>query len=356
MGNIGIVRDKLKEGFVPGNTLLNDIIYKDESAFIEFTSSISTFFRNIIYHNWMFIYKEKDDLGNNYLELLYQGITKSIDYKMELTDNTNKVCLSMMLSTLVITAHKYTPEMLVTSTLLSKSIEMVMKMINDARNDIDEESNMKVYQNCLLHNIGVCLIANAEVTVKYLEANNLVEIITDNFVGKFSELITYRTIRMYFMGICTLIMNRNTVSNPVLSNLLNNPDILTFFNRVIIKLSILKKFNSVEDDMDMDDMMEDEIPGIDEEIKKLLSKFESDPALNGLELELCRTDMDYLLHVEVLMAFDYDVCKELVDEIDEIAVFKNLLSKESSQNSELFQQYMAKTSEPMKHNVQIVIG
>jgi len=356
MGNINIVREKLKEGFVPGNTLLKDIICKDESEFIEFTSSISTFFRNIIYHNWMFIYKEKDDLGNNYLELLYQGITKSIDYKMELTDNTNKVCLSMMLSTLVITAHKYTPEMLVTSTLLSKSIEIVMKMINDARNDIDEESNMKVYQNCLLHNIGVCLIANSEVTVKYLEANNLVEIITDNFVGKFSELITYRTIRMYFMGICTLIMNRNTVSNPVLSNLLNNPDILVFFNRVIIKLSILKKFNSVEDDMDMDDMMEDEIPGIDEEIKKLLSKFESDPALNGLELELCRTDMDYLLHVEVLMAFDYDVCKELVDEIDEIGVFKNLLSTESSQNSELFQQYMAKTSEPMKHNVQILIG
>jgi hypothetical protein len=355
MGNIELVKGKLKEGFVPANSLLSSIVTKDADSFIEFTSSISTFFRNVIYHNWMFIYKEKDDLGNNYLELLYQGINNSIDFRMELTDNTNKVCLSMLLSTLVVTAHKYTPKMLQSSSLLSNSIQIVMKIINEAKGDIDEESNMKVYQNCLLHNIGVCLIANSEMTVKYLESNNLVEIITDNFVGKFTELMTYRTIRMYFMGMCTLIMNRNVVSHPGLSALLNNPEILVYFNRVVVKLSLLKKLNTIND-VEMDDMMEDEIPGLDEEIKNMLAKFKEDPALENLESELCRTDMDYLLHVEVLMAFDYDICNELVDEIDEVVVFKNLLSQENSQNSDLFQGYVAQTTESMKQNVQLVLG
>jgi hypothetical protein len=356
LGNINLVRKKIDEGFTPSNLLLTDVVMKDEENFIEFTSCISTFFRNVIYNNWMFIYKEKDSLGNNYLELLYQGINNSIDFKMELTDNTNKVCLSMLLSTLVVTAHKYTPKMLLSSSLLSNSIQIVLKIINEARDDVDEESNMKVYQNCLLHNIGICLFANPEVTIKYLESNNLTEIISDNLVGKFSELMTYRTIRTYFMGMCNLIVNRSVVSNPALTALLNNPEILVYFNRLIVKLSLLKSLNSFNDDIEIDELGDDEIPGLDTEINKMLSKFEPDPALENLESELCRTDMDYLLHVEVLMAFDYDICKELVDEIDEIQVFKNLLNKESAENTALFQGYVSGTSEGMKKNVQIVLG
>lgn len=357
MGNLALVQAKVAQGFVSSNPLFENILGKEEENFIEFTSSISTLFRNVIYHNWMFIYKEKDDLGNNYLELLYRGINNSIDCRMELIDSSNKVCLSMLLSTLVVTAQKYSPEVLANSSLIANSIELVMKIINEAQNDLDEESNMKVYQNCLLHNIGICLVANPQKTVSFLESKNLVSIVSDNLIGKFSQLMTYRTLRTYFMGVCTLIMNRSVVTSPELTALLSNPDILVYFNRILIKLSMLKELNSFVDDNELDEFPEDNDDGeIDSEIEKMLSKFQKDPALENLEQELCRTDMEYIMHVEVLMAFDFDICNELIYEIDELAIFKNLINKESSERSALFQGYVSGTSEAMKLNVQKVIG
>ena len=255
------------------------------------------------------------------------------------------------------TAHRFTPEMLTSSPLLINSIEIVMKIINEAKNDIDEESNMKIYQNCLLHNLGVCLLTNPEITINYLQNNNLVSLITDNLAGKFSELITYRTLRTFFMGMCNLIMHRQIASAPELVAILNNSEILVYFNRILIKLYLLKQLNSVETENEMDQYEDDsEVPGLDTEIDRMISKFLPDPALEKLDEEMCKTDMDYLLNVEVLMAFDFDICNEFIEEINEFVIFKNLLEKENSSRSPLFQGYISRTSESMQKNVQIVIG
>ena len=163
--------------------------------------------------------------------------------------------------------------------------------------------------------------------------------------------MTYRTLRTYFMGICNLITNRNVVTSPELAALLNNPEILVYFNRVLIKLSILKQMNTLNPEEEVEFGEEGDIPGIDTEIDKMISKFKPDPALKDIDKELCRTDMDYLLHVEVLMAFDFDICNEYIEEINEFSMFKILLEKENTARSDLFQGYVSRTSESMQNNV-----
>jgi hypothetical protein len=355
MGNIELVQQKMDQGIIPQNPLLLDIVNKSSDCFIEFTSCISTFFRNVIYHNWMYICNQKDQLGNNYLELLYSGINHALEFKMELTDNTNKVCLSMLFSTLVMTAKKFTPEMLATSTLLSHSIEIVLKMIKETEGETEEESSFKVFQNCLLHNIGVCLIANPEITINYLESKNLLNLIMVNLAEKINDLMTYRTLRTFFMGLCFLIQHRIFVKSPDFKAFLENPEVLIFMNRVAIKLCILKQLNKIEEEEPIDEF-DDHIPDLDSEISKLLGKFQQDPALENMENELCRTDMNYILNVEVLMAFDFDICNEYIDEIDEFKIFKDLLEKESAERSSLFQGYISGTTEAMQKNVQQIFS
>ena len=356
MGNIEAVRAKLESGFVPTNPLLADVVNKSEDCFIEFTSCISTFFRNVIYHNWLYIVKEKDQLGNNYLELLYSGINNALEFRMELTDNTNKVCLSMLFSTLVMTAKKYTPEVLGNSTLLSHSIEIVLKMIKEAEGDVDEESNMKVFQNCLLHNVGVCLLSAPQLTIDYLENKGLASLITNGLADKIKDLMTYRTLRTFFMGLCLLIQHRAFVKSPEFKSFLENPEILVFLNRILVKLSLLKQLNEVESDEMPEDEFDDDVPGLDSEITKLVSRFQADPALENIENELCRTDMNYILNVEVLMAFDFDICNEYIDEISEFTIFKELLEKENGEGSTLFRGYLAGTTEAMQKNVKLILG
>ena len=352
LGPIQVIAEHANKGFVFENEFLPIIVHKSNDEFMEFSSCISSLFRNMIYHHWEFLKSSSDQLGNNYLELLFKCINTSLDYKSEILDSTNKVCLLMLQSTLVLTANKYSPELLTSSPLLGSSVQSCIDTIKQSQVRFEEKGNLIVYQNCLLHNLGVALTAAPLAIIDYLQKNNLTSILLEDFQNKFKNLLTYRVQKALFIGILNLILNRKAITDPSLRDFVSSPQLLSFFNRQVVKLYIYKKINTYESE-------EVEVIGdmdTENEISNLILKFEKDPAIDGLAIELCQGNIDYEMDVQVLLAFDYDLCDELFEELNEFRVFQTVLEKEKSEGSQLFNEYWATTSPGMQKNLQIALS
>ena len=352
LGNINLIQDKLAHKFQFNNPLLNSLGQKNPEMFMEFSSAISTVLRNMIYHHWEFLKTSTDQLGNNYLELLFTCINSSLNIETDILDATNKTCLLMLQSTLVLTAKQYNPEMVTNSTLLTSSIQNCLNIINNKKGNTDEESSFKTFENCLMHNIGIALICEPLKTLEYLEKTNMINLIFTNLESKFQGLLTQRVQKAFFMGVLSLLNIRTQITNPVIMGAFSSPSFWVIFNRQFIKLYIFSEVaKEGEAEIDNDDIYNDS--GLDDALVGIMSKLEDDPSLDGITKEFNENTFLNQLEIEVLYSFDYDTCDEFFGELNEFKAFSEFLAKEKG--SDLFQLYLQNTSPAMQKNVQVAM-
>jgi hypothetical protein len=303
-----------------------------------------------VYNHWECLKSTSDEFGNNLLELLLTGLQNSLAYKSNFLESTNKVCLLMLQSTLIISCNKFNPEVLAESSLIQTSIMNATQTLENAKNDQEENLNIVVYENILLHNIGIALTANPLKTISVLEANNQLGIIMDNFSDKFSKLLTFRIQKAFFIGMLSLISQKKNISNSNLASFLNSPQLFCYMTQKLFKLYILEEIRKVEETEEM--MLDTQTTK--SEISKILSKFQSDPIILLIEEEICTEYEDNEVEIEILMAFDFDTCDEVFDEYNELSIFKNFIQNEKGQ--EVFDLYWGILSNEMKNNLQVLFG
>lgn len=350
LGDLNIIRNAVNNKTQFQNELFIELAKKNNEMFLDLVSPLSSLLRNIVYNHWECLKSTSDEFGNNLLELLFAALQKSLEYKSQFLESTNKVCLLMLQSTLIISCNKFNPELLAESSLIQTAILSATQTLENAKKDDEEVLNIVVYENILLHNIGIALTANPLKTISVLETNGQLGLITDNFTEKFSKLLTFRIQKAFFLGILSLISQRKNISNNHLNSFLNSPELFCFMTQKVFKLYILEEIRKVEESEEM--MLNNE--STKSEISKILAKFKSDPVILLIEEEICTEYEDHEVEVEILMAFDFDTCDEVFDEYNEFDIFKNFLENEKQE--EVFNLYWGVLSNEMKHNLQVLFG
>lgn len=352
LGQIEKVQQMINTNAEIANPFLKLLHNKSNNDFMEYSSCLTAMFRNLVYNHWNFLRTNTDSMEQNYLELMYHMIERSMNYTSEILDSTNKVSLLMLQSTLVLTCKQHSPELLNNTAFLRKSIEDGLHLLALCQKNEDELANFPVYLNCTLNNIGIALFADTPNTLKILRERNQLSLITNNIQTTLPQLLTSRTMKAFLIGILNLANQLHTLNDLELSQFFQSNNVLSLLNVQIFKLYAYKIMNSEE--INPDDLETTEFIPLDQEFDQILKVFEDDPIFKQIKSELSKANELHHFDIETLMSFDFDICDELFEDVNEFAFFHQVLGALKTNFPPLFENYLATTSANTQKNLQKV--
>ena len=350
LGEIEKVQEMIQNNIPLNNDFLKMLKDKTNNDFMEYSSCITALFRNLVYSHWGFLQNNRDSLNQNYLELMYKMIDRSMKYTSEILDSTNKVSLLMLQSTMVLTCKRNSPELLSNSLFLRKSIEDSLALVSMCQAKEMEESNYPVYLNCALNNIGIGLFSDLTQTLRILRETNQLKLLTENIQVTLPQLLTSRTMKAFLIGLLNLINELPNLNDMELLQFVQGSNLLSLMNIQIFKLYVYKIINSEEltdEDLDITEFMP-----IEMEFEKVLKTFDDDALFKQIRAELSQANEHHHFDIETLMSFDFDICDELFEDINEFQFFHQVISNQKVQNPILFESYLANTSATTQKNLQ----